>query len=82
MHLRQKVNMRQLRCFHAVAQEGSFTSAARALFVGQPSITTHVRGLERHFGVESLEQLSAVEFLNPEEMEILIRGRDFMWRVR
>jgi aminoethylphosphonate catabolism LysR family transcriptional regulator len=52
MHLRQKVNMRQLRCFHAVAQEGSFTSAARALFVGQPSITTHVRGLERHFGVE------------------------------
>ena len=37
---------------------------------------------ERHFGVESLEQLSAEEFLNPEEMEILTRGRDFMWRVR
>ena len=37
---------------------------------------------ERHFGVESLEQLSAEEFLNPEEMDILTRGRDFMWRVR
>ena len=52
MHLKQKVNIKQLRCFHAVAQEGSFTSAARALYVGQPSITTHVRSLERHFGVE------------------------------
>ena len=37
---------------------------------------------ERHFGVESLEQLTVEEFLNPEEMEILSRGRDFMWQVR
>ncbi len=37
---------------------------------------------ERHFGVESLEKLTAEEFLNPDEMEILSRGRDFMWQVR
>lgn len=37
---------------------------------------------ERHFGVESLEKLTAEEFLNPEEMVILSRGRDFMWQVR
>ena len=37
---------------------------------------------ERHFGVESLEDLSIDKFLNPDEMEILIRGREFMWRVR
>jgi len=37
---------------------------------------------ERHFGVESLEQLTAEEFLNPEEMEILTNGRNFMWQVR
>ena len=37
---------------------------------------------ERHFGVRSLQEISAEEFLNPEEMEILTRGRDFMWRVR
>jgi aminoethylphosphonate catabolism LysR family transcriptional regulator len=41
-----------LRCFHAVAQHGSFTAAARALLIGQPSITTHVKALERRFGVE------------------------------
>jgi [protein-PII] uridylyltransferase len=37
---------------------------------------------ERHFGVEALEELSSEEFLNPDEMEILSRGRDFMWQVR
>lgn len=37
---------------------------------------------ERHFGVESLEKITAEEFLNPDEMEILITGRDFMWQVR
>ena len=37
---------------------------------------------ERHFGVESLEKITAEEFLNPEEMAILTTGRDFMWQVR
>ena len=37
---------------------------------------------ERHFGVESLEKITAEEFLNPEEMDILSTGRDFMWQVR
>ncbi|MEZ5571914.1 MAG: [protein-PII] uridylyltransferase [Halioglobus sp.] len=37
---------------------------------------------ERHFGVESVEQITAKEFLNPEEMAILTTGRDFMWQVR
>jgi [protein-PII] uridylyltransferase len=37
---------------------------------------------ERHFGVESLDKLTAEEFLTAEEMEILTRGREFMWRVR
>ncbi|QRX83707.1 LysR substrate-binding domain-containing protein [Glaciimonas sp. PAMC28666] len=46
------MNFHQLRCFHAVALHGSFTAAARALFVGQPSITTHVKALEQRFGVE------------------------------
>ena len=35
-----------------MAQHGSFTAAARALLIGQPSITTHVKTLERRFGVE------------------------------
>lgn len=37
---------------------------------------------ERHFQVESLEELSTDKFLNPDELEILNRGREFMWGVR
>ncbi|MDG1389390.1 MAG: [protein-PII] uridylyltransferase [Halioglobus sp.] len=37
---------------------------------------------ERHFGVESLDRLTSEEFLNPEEMDILKREREFMWKVR
>ncbi len=42
----------QLRSFHAVAQRGSFTAAARELGVSQPTITTQVKSLESEFGVE------------------------------
>jgi [protein-PII] uridylyltransferase len=37
---------------------------------------------ERHFGVASLDELSSEDFLNADEMQILKRGRDFMWQVR
>lgn len=42
----------QARAFHAVAQAGSFTGAARQLNVSQPTITTQVRELEKTYGVE------------------------------
>lgn len=42
----------QLRSFHAVAKEGGFTAAARAINVGQPTITTQVKALEEYFRVE------------------------------
>jgi len=42
----------QLRSFHAVAREGGFTAASRALNVGQPTITTQVKALEEYYAVE------------------------------
>ncbi len=42
----------QLRSFHAVARNGSFTTAARELGVSQPTITTQVKTLEDEFGIE------------------------------
>ena len=41
-----------MRAFHAVATAGSFTAAAKALHVSQPPVTTHVKELEEHYGVE------------------------------
>ena len=41
----------QLRSFHAVANEGGFTAAARAINVGQPTISTQIKALEECYGV-------------------------------
>ena len=49
---KNSINFNRLRCFHGVAMEGSFTQAAKALGISQPSITTHVKSLEENYGVE------------------------------
>ncbi len=48
----KSINFNRLRCFYGVALEGSFTQAAKALGISQPSITTHVKSLEDNYGVE------------------------------
>lgn len=40
----------QLRAFHAVASEGSFTRAAAALHVTQPTLSAQVKSLEETYG--------------------------------
>ena len=40
------------KAFHMVASHGSFTHAARALNVGQPTVSTHIKTLEDYFHVE------------------------------
>ena len=34
-----------IRCFHAVAKTGGFTTAARYLHIGQPTVTDQVKAL-------------------------------------
>ena len=46
------MRLTQLRSFHAVATEGSFTKAAERLHVSQPTVTTQVRTLEDLYKVE------------------------------
>lgn len=41
-----------LRAFHAVALQGSFSAAARALNLSQSTLSTQVKGLEARYGVE------------------------------
>ena len=45
------MRLRQVRCFVAVARLGSFTAAAKALRLSQPSLGVHVRQLEQRYGV-------------------------------
>ena len=50
------MNHAQIRAFHAVATEGSFTKAARLLGVSQPAVTIQVRALEDFYGVNLLHR--------------------------
>ena len=51
------VNLRHLRAWIAVVEEGSVTAGARRLWISQPALSQQLRALERFFGGELLERL-------------------------
>ncbi|WP_084783971.1 LysR substrate-binding domain-containing protein [Marinobacterium aestuarii] len=46
------MNHAQLRAFHAVASQGSYTKAAESLHVTQPTLSDHVKSLEERYGIK------------------------------
>lgn len=50
------MNHSQLKAFHAVATEGSFTKAAERLRVSQPTLSGHVKALEESYGVSLFDR--------------------------
>ena len=55
-----------LQAFHYVVKLRGFTDAAEFLHVGQPTISTHVGNLEKHFGVQLLHRKKRRIQLTPE----------------
>lgn len=45
------MNLKQLEAFVSVAEEGSFSKAAKALFLTQPTVSAHISSLETELGV-------------------------------
>lgn len=63
------MDLDKLRVFHEAARLGSFTKAAEALFLAQPSVSIHVRDLERSLGVPLFERLGrGVRLTEPGEL--------------
>ncbi|MCK6452513.1 MAG: LysR substrate-binding domain-containing protein [Alphaproteobacteria bacterium] len=50
------MNHAQLRAFHLVAREGSFTRAARAAGLSQPNLSGQVKALEAAYGIRLFER--------------------------
>ncbi len=56
---------RRLRVFHAVAKHLSFTKAADALFMTQPSVTFQIKQLEEHFNTRLFDRTQGRITLTP-----------------
>src|ERR671919_1595268 len=65
------VNLTQLMAFQAVANSGSITKAAQLLHVSQPSISKHVKNLERDCGVKLFEKNAGAAELTDEGSSLL-----------
>lgn len=48
------MDLRQLRYFVAIVEQGSFSRAASVLNVAQPALSLHVRNMEAHLGTQLL----------------------------
>src|SRR5437879_11850212 len=59
------MDLGRLRVFQAVADEGSFSRAARALFRPQPAVTQHMHALEAELGVPLFDRLGRRTSLTP-----------------
>ncbi|HLG56531.1 MAG TPA: LysR family transcriptional regulator [Vicinamibacterales bacterium] len=59
------MDLRHLSAFVAVAEEGTFTKAARRLHISQPPLSRHVRQLEKELGVTLfLRRRDGIELTN------------------
>jgi len=59
------VELRQLEIFLEVARQGTFTEAARALYISQPTISMQMAALEEELGVKLFERQGRVNALTP-----------------
>src|SRR4051812_50182762 len=59
------MNFRQLECFLAVVDDGSFTRAARRLGMTQPSLSQHIKTLESELEGAVLDRLPRGVSLTP-----------------
>jgi DNA-binding transcriptional LysR family regulator len=69
------MNLRQLVCFLAVAEEGSFTRGAERVGIAQPSLSQQIRGLETELGGQLIERL-------PRGIALTPAGRAFLPEAR
>jgi DNA-binding transcriptional LysR family regulator len=69
------MNLRQLECFVAVAEEGSFTRAAERVGIAQPSLSQHIRALEEELSGTVVTRLPHGAGLTPAGRVLLPEAR-------
>jgi DNA-binding transcriptional LysR family regulator len=69
------MNFRQLECFVAIVDEGSFTRAARRVGITQPSLSQHIKALELELEGALLDRLPRGVSLTPAGRSLLPEAR-------
>jgi DNA-binding transcriptional LysR family regulator len=69
------MDFRHLRYFVAIIEEGTFTRAARRLFVAQPALTKQIHDLEAAIGAPLLVRGARGVSLTPAGAELLGHAR-------
>ncbi|MFF9195649.1 LysR family transcriptional regulator [Streptomyces sp. NPDC014779] len=70
---RTHIELRHLRCFLAIAEEGNLTRAAARLHLTQPAVSRTLAALEKHLGVRLVER-------STHHLALTADGRDFRER--
>lgn len=73
------MNYNILKYVVAVAEQGSFTRAAQALFVSQPSLSQSIRAEEGKLGVELFDRSGSPPTLTPAGREYVRRARQLLY---
>lgn len=74
------MELRELRAFVAVVEEGGMSAAARRLHLSQPAISQTIHNLERRLSVELLVRTSAGVSTTPAGAALLTEARDLISR--
>lgn len=75
------MNLHQLELFVAVADHGSFTRAAEALHISQPSVSARIRDLETSLGQQLFEQVGRRIYLTDAGQELRERAEVILQQV-
>ena len=58
------MNLRLLSIFKVVAEESSFTQAAKKLYISQPAVSSAIADLEAHLGIPLFDRIGRRIYLN------------------
>ncbi|MFF4432592.1 LysR family transcriptional regulator [Streptomyces sp. NPDC001513] len=74
------MDLRALRCFVAVAEEGHFGRAAARLYLAQPPLSRRIRELEADLGCRLFDRIPTGARLTPAGEVLLAEARDLLER--
>ena len=76
------MTIRHLTIFLTVAQQGSMSSAARMLYLSQPTVSQAIRELERHYHGLLFERLGKKLYLTDRGKLLLPHAEDLVQQFR